>query len=812
MLRYRKFLRFVNRAVYVLSAAMLMAGLVLTVTPRTAMATVVDVCGNIPGNQSTPPAGMQTNGSGNCVCQTGLVQTGSGSGISCVAPTPPPAVCDAAAGLTEDPAHPGTCICSDPTWEMAANGKSCSAPGGNGGGNNGSIWTTEGDCGSDTQDQNHFNIGDVIFINGSGFDIEAYNWEIDGQPGHGSLDPGITVASGSVTPGSDGSFCFEAYTVQNDDGGEYSVKVGNKGDNYRVEPGNVTVCHVPEYTTEEMTVLEWGALQDTDSNDFVVDSTHPCTPPVTYVPVCDVPTQLGGAYSTIQVAEGDLTSWLASHPEDHTIASNSSCGPTNIDVCTVPGYTLTAVDQLFLQDFLTLHPDYFVPTTERPCSEPTVLVCKVPSYQTETMTISVWGQWFLDHQSDYVVTSASQCQPPEQMIWVCHVPDDNPAAASTIQVSLNAWNDADGISHKGHAHDFEVSGQDDPACPPSTVQYCHFDATAYQWSEMSGYSWQISSPDYELASGETCPVKSSYCRYDSQADAYTQVELYPADVTVNDTTLADGAACPAKVTPTAQCVWNNGDGSVDGVFAYSNPNADTVTLPIGADNDLSSTVSSLGGPQPTDFLAGTHTDVFVVSFLDSGTVSWFVKSPLFANGVTATLAADTPACATDPKEETYVLVLDPYCYSVPGDLMQWTVTNPNDFDFTVDSWAIDGVPQASGFMLVPGESLLTTTALGTHTIDLYWGLTGHASLQYTIESCAVPEEPTPSPTVPPTSTPVVLTTAVAPLPIPVTGAGGEIIPVTGADLAPFGNIWMFAGFGLFGLGMVLTGIRRRMGL
>lgn len=114
------------------------------------------------------------------------------------------------------------------------------------GGNAGAIWTTNGDCGDAGQDVNHFAIGDVVYINGSGFDENtSYDWQIKGQPGGASADPNIVVASGSVLTDADGNFCIAAYTVAADDDGEYSVKVGNKGDNYRVQgttPPPVDVC------------------------------------------------------------------------------------------------------------------------------------------------------------------------------------------------------------------------------------------------------------------------------------------------------------------------------------------------------------------------------------------------------------------------------------------------------------------------------------------------------------------------------------------------------------------------------------------
>ena len=109
-------------------------------------------------------------------------------------------------------------------------------------GNNGAIWTTDGTCGDASQDVNHFEHGHSVFINGDGFDPgSSQEWSIKGNPGGASEDPNIVVASGTVVADENGAFCFNAYTVQDDDGGEYSVKVGNKGDNYRVNYGTPSV-------------------------------------------------------------------------------------------------------------------------------------------------------------------------------------------------------------------------------------------------------------------------------------------------------------------------------------------------------------------------------------------------------------------------------------------------------------------------------------------------------------------------------------------------------------------------------------------
>ncbi len=110
-------------------------------------------------------------------------------------------------------------------------------------GNPGSIWTTNGDCGDESQDVNHYGLGETVYINGNNFNAGIYAWDITGQPGQASCDPNIVVASGNITIDSSGAFCFEAYTIQIGDCGEYKASVGNKHDNYRVDE----IPMVPEF-------------------------------------------------------------------------------------------------------------------------------------------------------------------------------------------------------------------------------------------------------------------------------------------------------------------------------------------------------------------------------------------------------------------------------------------------------------------------------------------------------------------------------------------------------------------------------------
>ncbi|MEJ2486296.1 MAG: hypothetical protein P8Y68_11225 [Anaerolineales bacterium] len=106
-------------------------------------------------------------------------------------------------------------------------------------GNPGTLWTTTVVCGLDPVDANHFAIGDNIYLHLRGFEPNStQNWDIEGAPGGGSCDPhppDDPVAVGTVTFDANGDACFLAYTVLPDDCGEYQVKVGTKGDNYRVD-------------------------------------------------------------------------------------------------------------------------------------------------------------------------------------------------------------------------------------------------------------------------------------------------------------------------------------------------------------------------------------------------------------------------------------------------------------------------------------------------------------------------------------------------------------------------------------------------
>ena len=239
-------------------------------------------------------------------------------------------------------------------------------------------------------------------------------------------------------------------------------------------------------------------------------------------------------------------------------------------------------------------------------------------------------------------------------------------------------------------------------------------------------------------------------------------------------------------------------------------NTATNTATATATNTATNTATATATNTPTNTATNTPTATATNTATNTATAT-------STNTPTNTASPTVTNTPTNTPNTLFVILQDPYCVSIPGTLMQWAVVNNNAGPFTVDSWSVDGVMQAAGFIAPVGVSLLTQTSLGTHTIVLFWEQQGFTELDWTIESCALPDTATPTSTNTPvlvTNTPVINTSTPVPtLPIPETGgSGGPIIPVTGADLTQSVNGWFFGGFGMFGFGLVLSGLRKMLNL
>ncbi len=191
----------------------------------------------------------------------------------------------------------------------------------------GAIWTTAGTC-ANPQDKNQYEHGDNIVLHGENFVPDASrSWTITGKPGGASCDPGIVVASGSVNTDGNGAFCEIVYVVQNDDCGEYQVKVqGVKGDNYRVvgEPPTSTPTDTPVGPTDTPTnTPEPPTATPTDTPVPPTD-----TPTNTPVPPTATPTSTATPTNTATSTSTSTATATATSTSTATATSTPTEGPS----------------------------------------------------------------------------------------------------------------------------------------------------------------------------------------------------------------------------------------------------------------------------------------------------------------------------------------------------------------------------------------------------------------------------------------------------------------------------------------------------
>lgn len=229
----------------------------------------------------------------------------------------------------------------------------------------GSIWTTKNDCGSESQDVNHFAVGDTVYINGANFSPGDHNWTITGKPGGASSDPGQVVASGVVTVGTSGKFCIPAYVVQPGDSGEYQVKVGKKGDNYRVK--SVHPTNTPTLTktpTSTNTLVPTNTNFPTNTNTPVPTSTN-----------TQVPTDTSTPTNTLVVINTNTpTSTNTTGPGPSSTPTNTPSGATNTPTPKNPTKTPAPTNTSVVQMTNTL-----LAPSSTPTGLPTIVVVYQPT-------------------------------------------------------------------------------------------------------------------------------------------------------------------------------------------------------------------------------------------------------------------------------------------------------------------------------------------------------------------------------------------------------------------------------------------------
>lgn len=121
-------------------------------------------------------------------------------------------------------------------------------------------------------------------------------------------------------------------------------------------------------------------------------------------------------------------------------------------------------------------------------------------------------------------------------------------------------------------------------------------------------------------------------------DPTTQTEILRAfafrPVPANDMGVAAQSSCGLQ--PITACVAQAANGSLRAVFSYNNPTPSPVTIPSGADNNV--TGGSADFTLPEAFASGQHAAVFAVPMSSGATVTWTL------NGQAATASTATVRC------------------------------------------------------------------------------------------------------------------------------------------------------------------------
>ena len=278
----------------------------------------------------------------------------------------------------------------------------------------GAVWTTDSGC--TVQNDNHYGVGETIWLAGDGFEAgEVISWSLDGQPGQASSHPSNkvgSVAGGSITADQNGSFCVELYTIGSDLWGEFKLNAAKKSDNLKIEgsvvlpttvtPVPTTATPVPTTSTPEPTV------EPTETNvpTTVVPTTEvpPTEEPTTEVPTTEpttvVPTDVIGTETAVPTTVTPVPTTSTPQPTIEPTETNvpTTVVPTNEPTTVVPtdvAGTETTVPTTAVPTTLTPEPttsstETYVPTDEGGNEQTTTPVPTEPT-QNPTVEPSVLG-------------------------------------------------------------------------------------------------------------------------------------------------------------------------------------------------------------------------------------------------------------------------------------------------------------------------------------------------------------------------------------------------------------------------------------
>jgi len=277
--------------------------------------------------------------------------------------------------------------------------------------------------------------------------------------------------------------------------------------------------------------------------------------------------------------------------------------------------------------------------------------------------------------------------------------------------------------------------------------------------------------------------------------------------------------------------WGSANDSSNSQECKVVPPLETLSVSYGCDEELGEIIWTLTNPNDEavyfSYALDSNPSVTVVEPVPANSSIDFlsITADGFEHTVTVTYVDGASSISMTPVTSS-----SQYCYFVPpADLdisflcgnfhhIIWTVTNNSNqsVEFT---WFLDDPSYASGAVatIEPFGTWTTTSEIGAHTFEIFWGTDFH-------ETMTSPEQYCCPPSITPTDPPDITTTPYDPQGTPVAqvitpialGSAGVLIPVTGVDLnmnwglAMAQKLLFNLSIVFFGMAFVLTGITRRM--
>jgi hypothetical protein len=132
---------------------------------------------------------------------------------------------------------------------------------------------------------------------------------------------------------------------------------------------------------------------------------------------------------------------------------------------------------------------------------------------------------------------------------------------------------------------------------------------------------------------------------------------YPADVGCDSLQDTDESnPLPPKVTPIAECVDLNPDGTLVAHFGYQNDGSSPVDVPVGSMNYVTPGVADRD--QPTTFFTGRVNNILTVTFPSTDTLSWIVGEATASASIATQRCAGGPLGCVDTDNTTTLRTLD----------------------------------------------------------------------------------------------------------------------------------------------------------